>query len=374
VIDFVSNLFTAVGNAVRFLALDVWPITLAVLLGGGAVYVLLPRPRPYPSRWGVLLAGAALVAAGAFVVRAGVMTAESLLFYIFSGTALLAGGLLVTQHNPARAALSFALVILSVCGLFLLLAAPFLMAATVIVYAGAIIVTFLFVLMLAQQSGQSDADARSREPLLATLTGFVLLGALVYVLQATYQKGDAVRVIDALLARTRQEAQAGSEAGNAGRVQLFLEEELRPLIEKTSPAEQRRPQDKGEIEELQRQIDAALSVAPPAGADDGGRRDALARVEAVLLRARQRHGLPQPDPHRGVLSPLSGPPSNTRPEDVRVGPDGRPRMPHENSGYLGRSLFTDFLLPVELGGVLLLVAVVGAVAIAHRRTPPGRPT
>ena len=56
------------------------------------------------------------------------------------------------------------------------------MAATIIVYAGAIIVTFLFVIMLAQQVGPSDADARSREPFLATLTGFLLLAALIYVL------------------------------------------------------------------------------------------------------------------------------------------------------------------------------------------------
>ena len=47
--------------------------------------------------------------------------------------------------------------ILATCGLFLLLAAPFLMAATIIIYAGAIIVTFLFVLMLSQQQGPSDS-------------------------------------------------------------------------------------------------------------------------------------------------------------------------------------------------------------------------
>ena len=111
------------------------------------------------------------------------LTPESFLFYVFSAIAVGFGALLVTQHNPARAALSFALVVLRTCGLFLLLAAPFLMAATIIIYAGAIIVTFLFVLMLAQQEGPSDADARSREPLLATIIGFVLLGALLYVLQ-----------------------------------------------------------------------------------------------------------------------------------------------------------------------------------------------
>jgi hypothetical protein len=52
------------------------------------------------------------------------------------------------------------------------------MAATIIVYAGAIIVTFLFVIMLAQQSGLSDADLRSREPALATVAGFFLLADL----------------------------------------------------------------------------------------------------------------------------------------------------------------------------------------------------
>jgi hypothetical protein len=42
-------------------------------------------------------------------------------------------------------------------------AAPFLAAATVIVYAGAIVVTFVFVIMLAQQEGMASADQRSRE-------------------------------------------------------------------------------------------------------------------------------------------------------------------------------------------------------------------
>ena len=67
----------------------------------------------------------------------------------------------------------------SVCGLFLLQSAPFLAAATVIVYAGAIVVTFVFVIMLAQQSGATVYDQRSRQPLLATVVAFLLLGALL---------------------------------------------------------------------------------------------------------------------------------------------------------------------------------------------------
>ena len=42
-------------------------------------------------------------------------------------------------------------------------------------------------------------------------------------------------------------------------------------------------------------------------------------------------------------------------------------MPAENVAYLARSLFSDYLLAVELGGSLLLVATIGAIAIVSRR-------
>src|SRR5262249_20661873 len=73
------------------------------------------------------------------------------------------------------------------------------------------------------------------------------------------------------------------------------------------------------------------------------------------------------------LSPLSGPPANTPTEEVRRNQEtGMPYLPAENAAYLGRSLFTDYLLPVELAGTLLLVATIGAIAVAHRRpaAPP----
>src|SRR5207302_7605441 len=79
----------------------------------------------------------------------------------------------------------------------------FLMTATIIIYAGAIIVTFLFVIMLARQTGISDADARSREPLLSCVAGFVLLAAILSVLHSTYDTTE----LDDLLAiaeRARQ--------------------------------------------------------------------------------------------------------------------------------------------------------------------------
>src|SRR5262245_33922732 len=156
-------------NSLRFLVVDNWAITLVCALGLLAVYLLLPRPRRFPLLWGAGATALALLAGGWLVLRVTSLSVEAFLFYAFSAIAIVAGGLLVTQSKPARAALSFALVVLSTCGLFLLQSAPFLMAATIIVYAGAIIVTFLFVIMLAQQDAPSDADARSREPFLSAV-------------------------------------------------------------------------------------------------------------------------------------------------------------------------------------------------------------
>jgi hypothetical protein len=73
-----------------------------------------------------------------------------------------------------------------------------------------------------------------------------------------------------------------------------------------------------------------------------------------------------------TLSALSGPSPSTPAAEIRRHPQSqRPELPADNSAYLGRALFTDYLLPVELGGLLLLVATVGAIAIAQRRQDGG---
>src|SRR6266478_4737665 len=187
-LHFIARLF-------QFLFVENWRLTLVTVLGMVAVYLLLPRVRRYPPLWGAGLGSLAILLAGWLLVRAGAATPETILFYCFSAIAVVGGTLLIVQANPVHAALAFALVVLSTCGLFLLLAAPFLMAATTIIYAGAIIVTFLFVIMLAQQVGLSDADMRSRDPLLSTVAGFVLLGALLYVLHITYDTSELGRLL-----------------------------------------------------------------------------------------------------------------------------------------------------------------------------------
>jgi NADH:ubiquinone oxidoreductase subunit 6 (subunit J) len=353
--------------------LDHWPIVSVVVLGVLAIFLLLPRPRPGPWPVGIGLATLALLVAGTFVVRVGALTAETFLFYTFSTMALIAGGLLVTQRNPARAALAFALVVLSTCGLFLLLAAPFLMAATVIVYAGAIIVTFLFVLMLAQQEGPSDADQRSREPLLVCLTGFLLLGALLLVLHNSY----GTRDLALLLAKVQRAKGQGSIEEMAASLQDqspfnqdFFEDFRAALRENTGP---------GKSHPLSDQVENAQFAWHKArqNQDVGAARRVWEQLEQIGQQASVEYSVfrppaesPRPSPSGATvespLSSLSGPPPS-RKSLRRDTTTQQPEMPAENTAYLGRSLFTDYLLPVELGGALLLVAAIGAIAIAGRR-------
>jgi NADH:ubiquinone oxidoreductase subunit 6 (subunit J) len=326
-------------------------IVLPVVLGLVAVYLLLPRPRAYPAWWGGSVAALALVAAGFLLIQVSGPWAHTVLFYSFSAIALVAGGLLVTQRNPVRAALAFALVVLSTCGLFLLQAAPFLMAATIIIYAGAIIVTFLFVIMLAQQAGLSDADARSREPLLSCIAGFVLLAAILFVLQTSYNTRD----LDELLRNTelaRQQASAEAIQNALGDKREFLERFHREAEREAAPSE------------TSREIDAALNVLESEWKDRGSDAEkmkrALARLSAAGVQARNHQGNAEP-PATLALSSYSRPATAPNPD----GPGES--LPRENVAYLGRSLFSDYLLAVELGGTLLLVATIGAIAIAARR-------
>jgi NADH-quinone oxidoreductase subunit J len=108
---------------------------------------------------------------------------EDILFTCFAGLMVMAGCGMQVETRPVYSALWFALVILATCGLFLMLGAAFISAATIIVYAGAIIVTFLFLIMLARQGGKTVYDVQLMQPMLAMATGGLLLAALVYAIQ-----------------------------------------------------------------------------------------------------------------------------------------------------------------------------------------------
>ena len=80
-------------------------------------------------------------------------------FLILAAVTVISAVGAITFRNPVYCAIWFGLSLLGVAGLFFFAGAQFLAVATVVVYAGAILVTFLFVLMLAQPEGKARTTA-----------------------------------------------------------------------------------------------------------------------------------------------------------------------------------------------------------------------
>ena len=76
------------------------------------------------------------------------MSFELIVFYLFAGLALASGLLVIVVRNPVHAALSLILCFFASAGLWLLLEAEFLAIVLVLVYVGAVMVLFMFVVMM----------------------------------------------------------------------------------------------------------------------------------------------------------------------------------------------------------------------------------
>jgi NADH-quinone oxidoreductase subunit J len=107
---------------------------------------------------------------------------HGIFFIIFSLCAIAAAIRMITHDRPIYSALHFVLVVISTAGLLLMLEAEFMAFALIIVYAGAILITYMFVLMLANQAenpeeplSESTYDSVPREPAAAVAVGFLLL-------------------------------------------------------------------------------------------------------------------------------------------------------------------------------------------------------
>ena len=155
----------------------------------GAIGVAVSMPRRGVS-W-ALIGGIVAAAAGGLIVLGMSLRAfqaeqiPNLFFYAFAALALGSGLRMITHPRPVYAALYFILTILSSSGLYLLLSAEFMAFALIIIYAGAILITYLFVIMLATQAPTDDDvdaldeyDAKAREPWAGSIIGFVLMAVL----------------------------------------------------------------------------------------------------------------------------------------------------------------------------------------------------
>ena len=130
--------------------------------------------------------------------------AETVTFYALAGLAVFASAMVIGQRNPMYSVLFLIAAFAALAGLYVLLDAPFVAVIQIIVYAGAIMVLFLFVVMLLNAPQEDAAEWDRAHPLRRPGMGRVgaaLAGVLI--LQLTY----------ALMRVNELEAAVGSQTG-----------------------------------------------------------------------------------------------------------------------------------------------------------------
>ena len=112
------------------------------------------------------------------------MNIPLLVFFALAAIAVIGAASLILQKHPIHSALSLIVVMVSLAGLYLLLGAEFVAAVQIIVYGGAIMVLFIFVIMLLNAAEEEHTNFSKIAkfaglPLALALTG-VLAAAMVY--------------------------------------------------------------------------------------------------------------------------------------------------------------------------------------------------
>jgi NADH-quinone oxidoreductase subunit J len=295
------------------------PALIFILCAVAAIGVILLLPGrmegPLRKIGAVVLLAAGLVFAALVAKTAGGM---NVYFWIFAAIAIVGAVRVITHPRPVYSALYFVLTVMATAGLFVLMWAEFMAAALVLIYAGAILVTYVFVIMLAAEAQPETAagrpmheqlaehDAISREPILASAVGFALLGILLFV------------IFDH--SATLNDPFAGTARANATSAAVSPQREITSEVF-TNPVVQ--PADR----------------QPVAGSSSPVIRDNFTGS--------------------GNLSySYTNPFAATQPAGF---------VPVGGTQQLGNFLFNRQLVNLELAGLILTVAMVGAIVIARKR-------
>ena len=145
------------------------------------------------------------------------MTGSQIVFYILA--VLVVGGAIgvITRRNAVHSAILLIGTLMSVAGIYVLLEAEFLAAVQVLVYAGGVMVLFLFVILLVdlEQRGRKDAAPRKPVSRAAIAIGALATGLLLVAMLAVFLRqslGEASGATEALRAH----------GGNLGAVSMSL--------------------------------------------------------------------------------------------------------------------------------------------------------
>ena len=132
--------------------------------------------------------------------------AETLSFYVLAGLSVVASVLVIGQRNPMYSVMMLIASFAGLAGLYILLEAPFVAMAQIIIYAGAIMVLFLFVVMLLNAPQEDAAEWDRTHPL--RRPGMARVGAVLATLLV-------VQLVWALSAATGLTSPVSSRAGGA---------------------------------------------------------------------------------------------------------------------------------------------------------------
>ena len=107
---------------------------------------------------------------------------EAAVFYVFGAVLLASGLLVITSRNPVHSALFLVLAFFTAAGIWLLLRAEFLAIALVVVYVGAVMVLFLFVVMMLDINVERIREGFWRNLPLALIVGGVMVAEMFFIL------------------------------------------------------------------------------------------------------------------------------------------------------------------------------------------------
>jgi NADH-quinone oxidoreductase subunit J len=144
---------------------------------------------------------------------------DQVLFYVAAALAVVSAVVVIGQKNPIYSAFALIVTLCSLAVIFGLLGSPFIAALQVIVYAGAIMVLFLFVLMLLNVKREEDVPGR----------GGRALGAIAVLLVAAL-----VGQAGAVLSRFEARAAAGYDASTRRMAEILFSPHFLYVFEATS--------------------------------------------------------------------------------------------------------------------------------------------
>ncbi len=147
------------------------------------------------------------------------MSSDALFFYAFAAVAVIGSLAVVLQKNPVYSVLSLIAAFFGLAGLYVLLEAPFVAVVQIIIYAGAIMVLFLFTVMLLNVPREDAAEWDRSHPLYRPMA--VRIGAVLAVALAL-ELGWALSRTAGLSAGVADDRPAVSSVAELGKV-LFTD-------------------------------------------------------------------------------------------------------------------------------------------------------